>query len=106
MVIIEGEGGRCDARCYNGRSNRCACVCGGRNHGIGVVAAVQKNWAQFGAQEPPNEYEALELVVRKLTRADRWGLENAPPGSVDRLAWGLFRQKRAQKRARSVRATA
>jgi len=35
--------GRCDARCYNGRSrdSRCDCVCEGLNHGVGLEAALE-----------------------------------------------------------------
>lgn len=33
--------GRCDANCYNAKTDRCSCVCGGRNHGAGIDAAAQ-----------------------------------------------------------------
>jgi len=33
--------GRCDARCYDATSPDCDCVCGGRNHGIGLQRAAQ-----------------------------------------------------------------
>jgi len=31
--------GRCDANCYNAVHARCACICGGVNHGLGVDLA-------------------------------------------------------------------
>ena len=46
MVIIEvrteqGVVGRCDANCYNATNDRCTCICGGANHGVGVKIAVE-----------------------------------------------------------------
>lgn len=35
-------GRRCDARCHNAKKSHCRCICGGRNHGIGYVAAAEK----------------------------------------------------------------
>jgi len=44
MTLIEvyagGSRRRCDARCYNGHSKQCKCVCGGRNHGKGLQRAL------------------------------------------------------------------
>jgi len=34
-----GQQGRCDAKCYNARHPRCVCICGGRNHGVGLRQA-------------------------------------------------------------------
>ena len=31
---------QCDARCYNAKRARCACVCLGENHGVGYEQAV------------------------------------------------------------------
>jgi hypothetical protein len=44
--VIRGRGRRCDARCYDGASPRdaCRCICGGRNHGVGLRrAAAQRS---------------------------------------------------------------
>lgn len=49
--------GLCDARCYNAkqpselkepRRNACICICGGRNHGVGVAQAVRNNHRDVG----------------------------------------------------------
>jgi len=32
--------GRCDASCYNAKSKKCTCVCGGDNHGRGINSAI------------------------------------------------------------------
>jgi hypothetical protein len=31
--------GRCDAKCHNATGPDCYCICGGRNHGVGVKQA-------------------------------------------------------------------
>lgn len=31
--------GKCDEKCYNATSDRCLCVCGGMNHGVGPRVA-------------------------------------------------------------------
>lgn len=41
----EGER-RCDARCYNAKSDTCDCICGGKNHGRGLATAT-KNVNEF-----------------------------------------------------------
>lgn len=51
VSTLEGEVGRCDARCYNAKHPYCLCVCGGANHGIGKEEAAKKardNWKDWG----------------------------------------------------------
>jgi len=47
-----GDGciGRCDARCYNAKGERCRCICGGRNHGVGREKAAN-NTADMGPED-------------------------------------------------------
>ena len=33
--------GRCDAKCYNAKHEKCVCICGGRNHGKGQDRAIE-----------------------------------------------------------------
>ena len=45
-VLIEvrtssGVVGRCDAKCYNAQHPGCECICGGRNHGVGLARALE-----------------------------------------------------------------
>ena len=45
-VLIEvrtssGVVGRCDAKCYNAQHPECECICGGRNHGVGLARALE-----------------------------------------------------------------
>ena len=45
-AIIEVRGpdgklkGKCDIRCYNAKCKKCTCVCGGNNHGVGLIQAL------------------------------------------------------------------
>ena len=42
-LIKQGKGDRhdrrCDGRCYKGKRDKCACICGGKNHGKGLQTA-------------------------------------------------------------------
>lgn len=33
--------GKCDANCYDAKNPVCDCVCGGRNHGVGLKQATE-----------------------------------------------------------------
>ncbi len=39
----DGSMGRCDAKCHNAftPAHTCDCVCGGRNHGVGLKKAME-----------------------------------------------------------------
>lgn len=41
ITTSHGLGNQCDARCYNATNDRCACVCGGANHGVGFAKACE-----------------------------------------------------------------
>ena len=36
-----GKRRRCDTKCYNALHDKCVCICGGMNHGIGLSEAVK-----------------------------------------------------------------
>lgn len=46
LIIVKKSGGRivgrCDASCYNATAPDCDCVCGGKNHGVGLEKAAQQ----------------------------------------------------------------
>lgn len=44
-----GCNGRCDAKCYDARTPECECICGGKNHGAGLAAAI-KNTRRHAAE--------------------------------------------------------
>jgi len=33
---------RCTAKCYNAKKPKCRCICGGKNHGVGLRKAMEK----------------------------------------------------------------
>jgi dissimilatory sulfite reductase (desulfoviridin) alpha/beta subunit len=46
MVLMEvrtsgGSIRRCDKRCYDAKHKKCTCVCGGKNHGVGLQKALE-----------------------------------------------------------------
>jgi hypothetical protein len=51
----DGCTGKCDANCYNATCPECDCVCGGRNHGVGIKQATV-NTAEL-ADEMIEEYK-------------------------------------------------
>jgi hypothetical protein len=63
-----GQTGRCDAKCYDAQGQKCDCCCGGRNHGVGRIEALQ-NTADY-AQEMMKEWKGLhpeeKFVVENL----------------------------------------
>ncbi|MCZ7544885.1 MAG: hypothetical protein M5R40_15785 [Anaerolineae bacterium] len=58
IAVYDSEGcrGRCDARCYNAKGDKCTCVCGGMNHGAGPQRAMQNT--QDLAEEWITRYSA------------------------------------------------
>jgi len=43
----EGCVGRCDAKCYNAARPGCTCICGGKNHGVGLRTALDNAREHF-----------------------------------------------------------
>jgi hypothetical protein len=39
--IGQGPTRRCDERCYSAKHKNCHCVCLGRNHGVGILKALE-----------------------------------------------------------------
>lgn len=45
LIIVVNSGrvvGRCDALCYEATSPKCTCICGGKNHGVGLKKAAEQ----------------------------------------------------------------
>lgn len=84
IAVYNSEGlvGRCDARCYEGRDERCNCVCGGANHGAGEQRAVDntrehaEKWLVIAAQGGEVTRFALALLTQMTPLFD---LPPAPP---------------------------
>ena len=49
-VITQGynhRARRCDARCHDAKRPHCDCICGGRNHGVGLQQAIRNNQEHY-----------------------------------------------------------
>ena len=53
---IDGKGRRCDAKCYNATGEKCTCICGRVNHGVGYQQACDNTQAMI-------EDEVLDDVI-------------------------------------------
>jgi len=40
LKFASGKIRRCDSRCHNAKGDKCTCVCGGINHGVGLRQAI------------------------------------------------------------------
>lgn len=48
VLITQGDNygsRRCDGHCHDAKSGRCACICGGANHGAGLAKAMENTAA-------------------------------------------------------------
>ncbi|MBN2024965.1 MAG: hypothetical protein JW809_19465 [Pirellulales bacterium] len=75
IAVYNSKGcvGRCDARCYNAIGTHCHCICGGANHGAGLVEAAERTavfaqqWLDRWNEEHPG-HEATLAPPRKPAR--------------------------------------
>lgn len=71
----DGVYGRCDAKCYGAQHPKCDCICGGRNHGVGLRQALTNTSEQF--RPMLEEYVAahpdhtLEFAARRRSPGQR-----------------------------------
>jgi len=60
-VVMESEDGRrCDERCYDAKRLGCRCICGGKNHGLGLLHALDADAAVFGGDEEELDEESSD----------------------------------------------
>lgn len=71
LKVETGDGHRrlCSAKCYTAHGERCTCICGGMNHGVGAQQAAQNTQAlpqEWVAQirNKVNRSEALRLQAQ------------------------------------------
>lgn len=71
LISVNGSGGlmigRCDARCYDAKSEPCRCICGGKNHGVGLHAAVENTRTR--ARELSESSSIVDAALAILERA-------------------------------------
>ncbi|MCJ7620343.1 MAG: hypothetical protein MUP64_09025 [Anaerolineae bacterium] len=76
--------GRCDARCYDSKTTTCYCVCGGVNHGIGLINAARRTLAgiKFDESNLPilrvGEVHVIENAPNLQTLASTPLLDTSP----------------------------
>jgi len=59
LIRVKDKSGkmlRCDERCYNAKSTKCVCICGGKNHGVGLIQALS-NTVELAAAGLEKLYE-------------------------------------------------
>lgn len=72
--VGQGPTQRCDERCYNAKSGKCECICGGRNHGVGIEKALDNVQTMFLGQnvdEKPDSGKGIPQVTHAAERAIR-----------------------------------
>ncbi len=75
LAVYNSEGcvGRCDARCYLAHEDKCVCICGGRNHGIGLRLATDN------ARKLAEVFAEGQLDVRLMPVEEQLDLFPAEP---------------------------
>ena len=50
LAVYTSDGciGRCDANCHDATDDKCTCICGGKNHGVGLQKAIEHNHEMIG----------------------------------------------------------
>ena len=72
LIVVVNSGrvmGRCDALCYDATAPKCTCICGGKNHGVGLQKA-----AEQVSQYTEEQLKALAAKGGSVLRDD---VENA-----------------------------
>jgi len=64
-----GEVGRCDAKCHNATKPECKCICGGKNHGVGLSHAIEntKNMTESFIKKHTYTKNKKKLIIKKHT---------------------------------------
>lgn len=60
-VIHDGKVEHCDERCYNAKHEKCTCICGGKNHGVGFRKALENVMKMA-----KSEQKAGEIFISQL----------------------------------------
>lgn len=58
--------GKCDANCYNATHPECDCICGGKNHGVGLAKA-QDNTRQYAEKWMVRYAKEKGIDVKDIT---------------------------------------
>ncbi len=66
----EGCYGRCDAKCHEATHEKCDCICGGVNHGVGLRQAVLNTREMLRRLD-----DELEINIDVVAQMELPGLE-------------------------------
>jgi len=61
-----GQRRRCDAKCYNAKHDKCTCICGGVNYGVGLQKAVE------------NTRQMVKEFLQRPRSGHKRGIKNEP----------------------------
>ena len=63
-MVVKSDGEHvCDERCYNARGRTCSCICGGKNHGMGLNNALRNEGMTNEEADSINESREAEDLV-------------------------------------------
>lgn len=75
IAVYDSKGcrGRCDARCYNAKGDKCTCICGGLNHGNGRAKAVEntRDLAETWVEEWEKKHPDIKIERHKISDATK-----------------------------------
>ena len=69
IAVYDSSGhlvGRCDAKCYNAEHPQCDCICGGRNHGVGLNRALDNTREWLLEELRTNGMEDTATTLQRL----------------------------------------
>lgn len=77
IAVYDSDGcvGRCDARCYNAKTPDCDCICGGKNHAVGInkagenTMAMAQSWIDRYNQQHPGEKLSFKVNPSQMELA-------------------------------------
>ncbi len=66
----DGLIGRCDARCYNAKDEKCTCICNGMNHGGGKNKAIDntKKYSETWLEKYKSEKD-FKVILPELQQS-------------------------------------
>ena len=62
-TIMTSDCGRCNAKCYNAKGDRCTCICDGLNHGTGYKQAIENMVKMLEVFALPEDMEVADLQL-------------------------------------------
>lgn len=86
----DGCVGRCDAKCYNAKDERCTCICGGANHGAGKSQAMLNCEALW--RDWLDDYEAMKEQDARVERLVEYTVHALIPGMPDKHCVGVLNE--------------